>query len=170
MTPPFRKYFSFRSSQQLPCLHFGPLKGFLTLERRPSRALNSTRALLQELKRNKDTVRFTESGTDVLRHRQQQLTKTLIVRLLKMHIFTQIFEFEKSTKHNCVCGLTWPEYVPPMIKLRWKRAKVADMTALWQWKMCSGVVFLKRVFHTRHTPSGSWAASVFCQVWSLTQF
>ena len=29
----------------------------------------------------------------------------------------------------------WPEYVPPIIRLGWNRAKVADMTALYNKKL-----------------------------------
>ena len=96
MTPRRGKPFLFRSSQQLPHLRLRPLKGFLTW--RPSRALDSPRALLPELQRYKDTVRCAELGTEVPGHRQQQLTQTLIVRLLKTHFFTPILDCEKSTE------------------------------------------------------------------------
>ena len=68
------------------------------LTRRPSRALDSPRALLSELQRYKDTVRCATLGVEVPGHRQQQLTQTLIVRLLKTHLFTPILDFEKSTE------------------------------------------------------------------------
>ena len=54
----------FCSSQQLPCLCLGPLKGFFELTRRPSRALDSPRALLPELQRNKNTVRCAALGAE----------------------------------------------------------------------------------------------------------
>ena len=60
--------------------------------------LASPRALLPELQRYKDTVRCAALGAEVPGHRQQQLTQTLIVRLLKMHFFTSILDFEKSTE------------------------------------------------------------------------
>ena len=64
----------------------------------PSNSLDSTRALLPELQRYKDTIRCAELGAEVPGHRQQQLTQTLIVRLLKTHFFTSILDFEKSTE------------------------------------------------------------------------
>ena len=72
--------------------------GLFELTRRPSRALNSPRALLLELQRYKDTVRCAARGAEVPGHRQQLLTQTLIVRFLKTHFFTSIFDFEKSTE------------------------------------------------------------------------
>lgn len=42
-------------------------------------------------------------------------------------------------------------------------ANVAVRTMDWQWKTYSGVAFLNFEFHTRHTPSGSWADS--WEVW-----
>ena len=74
------------------------LEGLFELTRRPSRALDSPRALLPELQRYKDTVRCAALGAEVPGHRQQQLTQTLIVRLLKTHFFTSILDFEKSTE------------------------------------------------------------------------
>ena len=55
-------------------------------------------ALIPELQRYKDTVRCAALGAEVLGHRQEQLTQTLIVRLLKTHFFTPILDCEKSTK------------------------------------------------------------------------
>ena len=54
-----------------------------------------------------DTVRCAVLGADVPGHRQQQLTQTLIVHLLKTHFFTLIREFEKSTEYNQVSDQTW---------------------------------------------------------------
>ena len=85
MTPHRGKTILFRSSQQLPRLRLGPSKGFFELTQRPFRALNSPHALLPELQRYKDTVRCGALGAQVPGHRQQQLTQTLIVRLLKKH-------------------------------------------------------------------------------------
>ena len=53
-----------------------------------SSALNLPRPLLPELQRYKDTVRCAELGAEVPGHRQQQLTQTLMVLLLKTHFFT----------------------------------------------------------------------------------
>ena len=50
-------------------------------DQRPSWALDSSRALLPELQRYKDTVCCVVLGAEVLGHRQHQLTQTLIVRL-----------------------------------------------------------------------------------------
>ena len=82
-----------RSSQELL-----RLEELFQLTRRPSRALDSPRALLPELQRYKDTVRCAALGAEVPGHRQQQLTQTLIVRLLKTHFFTPILDCEKSTE------------------------------------------------------------------------
>ena len=82
MTPCQGNTILFCSSQQLPQLHIGPLKGFFELTQRPSRALNS---LLPELQRYKDTIRCGALGAEVPEQRQEQLTQTLIVRLLKTH-------------------------------------------------------------------------------------
>ena len=41
----------FQSSQQLPRLRLGPLKGFFELTRQPFRALDSPHVLLPELQR-----------------------------------------------------------------------------------------------------------------------
>ena len=74
MTPHRGSTILFRSSQQLPRLLFE-----LTL--RPSRALDSPRALLPELQIYKDTVRSAALGAKVPGHCQQQLTQTLNLRL-----------------------------------------------------------------------------------------
>ena len=88
----------------LPFLRATPSSPARTLEelfeltRRPSRALDSSCALLPELQRYKDTVRCAALGVEVPGHHQQQLTQILIVRLLKTHFFTSILDFEKSTE------------------------------------------------------------------------
>ena len=74
------------------------LEGLFELTRRPSRALDLHGSLLPELQRYKDTVRFGALGAKVPGLGQQQLTQTLIVRLLKTHFFTSILDFEKSTE------------------------------------------------------------------------
>ena len=74
MTPSLGKHYSL---QFLPATALSPLrtlKGLFELTQRPSRALDSPRALLTELQRYKDTA-------EVTGNRQQQLTQTLIVRL-----------------------------------------------------------------------------------------
>ena len=62
-------------------------------------ALDSPRALLPELQRYKDTD-SDWCGMQVPGHRQKQLTKTLIVRLLNTHFYTPILDFEKSPEKN----------------------------------------------------------------------
>ena len=74
------------------------LEGLFELTRCPSWALDSPRVSLPDLQRYKDTVRGAALGAEVPGHHQQQLTQTLVVRLLKTHFFTPIFDFEKSTK------------------------------------------------------------------------
>ena len=97
MTPHRGNTLLFRSSQQLPRLS-RTLEGLFELTRRPSRALDSPRALLPELQRNKDNVRCPAIGAEVPGHRQKQLTQTLIVRLLKTHFLHQSL-IEKSQQH-----------------------------------------------------------------------
>ena len=99
MNPHWGNIILFRSSQQLNSSGFlDPLEGLFELTRRPSRALDSPRALLSDLQRNKDTVRGVALGAEVPGYRQQQLTQTLIVRLLKIHFFTSFLDFEKITE------------------------------------------------------------------------
>ena len=74
------------------------LEGLFELTRRPSRALDSLRALLPELQRYKDTFRCAALSAEIPGHRQQQLKQTLIVRLLKTHLFAQILDYEKSAE------------------------------------------------------------------------
>ena len=77
----------FRSSQQLPHLRLGPLKGFLSWHG----ALQGPSTRLVCCFRN-----YTRTPSDVLHkgaivppgHRQEQLIQTLIVRLLRTHFFT----------------------------------------------------------------------------------
>ena len=76
------------------------LEELFELTRRPSRALDSPRPSLLELQRYKDTVRCVALGAEVPGQRQEQLTQSLIVRLLKTHFFTPILYCEKSTDYN----------------------------------------------------------------------
>ena len=60
------KYFSLSVSlQQLPYLRLGPLEAFFELTQCPSRALNSPRASLPELQKNKDTIRCVAMDLEV---------------------------------------------------------------------------------------------------------
>ena len=70
----------------LPAIPSSPsrtLEGLFELTRRPSQALDAPHALLPKLERYKDNVKCAALGAEVPRHRQQQLTQTLIARLLK---------------------------------------------------------------------------------------
>ena len=78
---PWRKCFSLPFLPATPLSPSRTLEGLFELTRRPSRALDSPRALLPELQRYKDTVRCGALGAEVPGHCQQQLTQTLIVRL-----------------------------------------------------------------------------------------
>ena len=100
MTPCRRKTLLFCFFQQLPRLCLGPLKGFFKADTHCtlSRALDSPRALLSELQRYKDTVGCAAVGAEVPRHRQEQLTQTLMVRLLKTHLSSPILDCKKSTE------------------------------------------------------------------------
>ena len=96
--PSSGKHYSLPFLPATPSSPSRTLEGLFELTRRPSRALDSPRALLPELQRYKDTVRCAALGAEVPGHRQQQLTQTLIVRLLKTHFFTPILDCEKSTE------------------------------------------------------------------------
>ena len=74
MTPRRGNTILFLSSQQLPRLRLGPSKG----PRLASCVASGT--------------------TEIQGHRQQQLTQTFIVRLLKTHLFTLILDCKKSTE------------------------------------------------------------------------
>ena len=101
MTPRWGNTILFRSSQQLPRLRLRPLgKGLFELKRHPSRALDLPRALPLGLQRYNDTVRCAALSAEVSGHCLQQLTQTLIVRMLKTHFFTSILDSEKSTEYN----------------------------------------------------------------------
>ena len=78
-SPPFLPASPLSSSQTL--------EGLFELTQRPSRALDSPPALLTELQRNKDTVRCVTLGVEVPGQLQEQLSKTLIVCLLKTCFF-----------------------------------------------------------------------------------
>ena len=74
MTSSSGKHYSLPFLSATPTSPSRTLEGLFELTQRPSRALDSPRELLPELQRYKYTG-----------HRQQQLTQTLIVHLLKMH-------------------------------------------------------------------------------------
>ena len=99
MTPRLGKHCFLQFLPATPSSPPRTLEG-LELTRRPSRALDLPRALLPELHRYKDTIMCAVLGTVVPRHRQKQLTQTLIVRLLKTHFFTLILDLEKLTEYN----------------------------------------------------------------------
>ena len=82
MTRPLSRLYSFL---QLSLPWFLSPERPLELTWRLSRAITSFSTLLLELERYKDTVRGVALVPEVPGHRQQQLTQTLIVRLLKTH-------------------------------------------------------------------------------------
>ena len=93
----------FCSSQQLPRLGLGPLKGFFELTRHLSRALDLDAYVASELQRYKDTVRCGALSAEVPGHCQEQLTQTLIVRWLCEDTAT-----EKPRHENCDSDTTRP--------------------------------------------------------------
>ena len=86
MTPPWGKHFSLPFLPATPSSPSQNLEGLFELTQRPS-TLDSPRSLLPELQRNKDTIRWATLGEEVPRQRQEQLLQTLILRLLKTHLF-----------------------------------------------------------------------------------
>ena len=89
------------------------LEGLFELTRCPSRALDSLLALLPELQRYKDTVKCAALGTEAPGHSQQQLTQTLIVRLLKTHYFTLMIV---ESRQNRIELVTRPARQPPPMR------------------------------------------------------
>ena len=92
------KHFSLPFLPAIPLSLSRTLEGFFELTRDLQGP--SPRALLPELQRQKDTVRCAVLGAEVPGHRQQQLTQTLVVRLLKTHFFSPILDCKKSTEYN----------------------------------------------------------------------
>ena len=81
--PSLGKHYSLPFLPATPSSPSRTLEGLFELTRRPSQALASPRAVLPELQRYKDTVRCAALGAEVPGHRQEQLTQTLIVHLMK---------------------------------------------------------------------------------------
>ena len=71
--PSLGKHYSLLFLLAIPSSPSWTLEGLFELTRRPSRALDSPRALLPELQRYKDTVRCGALGAEVPEHRQQLL-------------------------------------------------------------------------------------------------
>ena len=94
MTPHRGNTILFRSSQQLPRFCLGPSKGFLSWH---GALLGPSTCLVRCIPNYRDTR--TLSGV-------WQLTQTLIVRVLKTHVFTPNLDFEKSTEYNWVSDQT----------------------------------------------------------------
>ena len=59
--------------------------------------------IASELQRNKDTVRCTTLSAEVPARRQEQLTQTLIVRLLKTHLFLLLQNLGASPLLGNIC-------------------------------------------------------------------
>ena len=74
--PLFGKHNSLPFLPATPSSPSWTLEGLFELTWRPSRALDSIRALLPELQRYKDTVRCDVLGAEVPGHRQKQLMQT----------------------------------------------------------------------------------------------
>merc|ERR1712198_804814 len=98
--PSLGKHYSLPFLPATPPSPSRTLEGLFELTRRLSRALDSPRALLPELQRYKDTVMCVALGAEVPGHRQQQLTQTLIVRLLKTHFFLHRSLIVKSQQNR----------------------------------------------------------------------
>ena len=64
------------------------LEGLFELTPRPSRALNFDAYVASKLQRYKETVRCGTPGAEIPGHRQEQLPKTLIVRLFITHLLS----------------------------------------------------------------------------------
>ena len=92
MTPRRGGYYSLLFLQATPSCPSRTLDGLFELTRRPSRALNLNAYVASELHRNKNTAGCAALGGKVAGHCQEQLTQTLIVRLLKKHLFTPILD------------------------------------------------------------------------------
>ena len=90
------KHHSLPFPNQLPSLLEGVFEQTWPL----SRALNLEAYVASELQRNKEIVRCAELSTEVPGHCQEQLTETLIVRLLKKHFCTPILDFENLTEYD----------------------------------------------------------------------
>ena len=107
MTPCGGKHYCLPFLPATPSSPSWTLEGLFELTRRPSRALDSPRALLPELQRYKDTVRCAALGMDVPGHRQKQLTQTLIVNFVKKHFSARILD----CKVNRIEFSYWPDLV-----------------------------------------------------------
>ena len=118
-------FFPFLLATPLSLSHI--LEALFELTRHLSRALDLLCALLSELLRIKDTVLCATPGAKVLGHCQKQLTRTWIVRLLKMHFLHSRLFCEQPVfrpDSNCLsfslyqpqklfnCPLTEPRVAP----------------------------------------------------------
>merc|ERR1711923_60177 len=106
--PSSGKHYSLPFLPATPSSPSRTLEGLFELTRRPSRALNSPRALLPELQRHKDTVRCAALGTEVPGHRQQQLRQTLIVKSQRNR-FELVTRLGRRKMVRWICGLPFAE-------------------------------------------------------------
>ena len=67
---------------------------------RSSLQLPRHRRCFRNYRETRMTVRCASLGVEVPGHRHEQLTRTLILRLLKTHFFTLILDCEKSMEYN----------------------------------------------------------------------
>ena len=95
MTPLWGSIALFCFSQTLPCPYLKTLEGFFELTTRgPSRTLNLPRSLLPLHQRNKYSVRQAWRFQNAV---QEQLTQTLIVRLLTNTIIFVVLKIRKGS-------------------------------------------------------------------------
>ena len=86
MTPSSGKFFSLLFLPATPLYPSRTLAGLFEMTQHSSRALDSPDELLPELQRSKDAIKsFTPGSQDVC---HEQMTQTLIVSLLKTHLFS----------------------------------------------------------------------------------
>ena len=92
------KYFSLPFLPATPSSPSRTLEGLFELTRRPSRALDSPRALLPELQRYKDTVRCAALGAEVPGYRTRTTDANLDSAFDENTFFIQILDYEKATE------------------------------------------------------------------------
>ena len=96
MTPHRGNTILFHSSLQLPGLRPGPLKGFLSWHGALQGPLTCHVRCFRNYRDTRTPSGISRGISQVKGRRQKQLTQTLIVRLLKTHIFTPVPDCKKS--------------------------------------------------------------------------
>ena len=100
-------YFLTFLSQQLPHIHIGPLKGFLSSHSAIQEPSTLPCALLPEPQRYKDIFRCDAFVREVQGYHEEQLLQTLIVQLLKTHLIW-LLQLPGS-----LSPLPWPHFTVP---------------------------------------------------------